>query len=45
MPEQLLIPVDANCPGCGWPERTYDVVSQTFGCALSCGHESSDRDN
>ncbi len=38
----LLVPVDADCPHCGWPERTFDTGSRRFGC-IRCTYASDER--
>ncbi|RSD26381.1 hypothetical protein [Amycolatopsis eburnea] len=37
-----LLAIDADCPGCGHPERTLDPVTGVFGCT-QCTHTSSER--
>ncbi|MDC8980673.1 hypothetical protein PR370_01080 [Mycobacterium marinum] len=37
----MRLVIDADCPGCGWPERWCD--GQQFGCA-KCEYHSSERD-
>lgn len=38
----LRVPVDTNCPHCGWPERFFDTRSRRFGC-IQCEYESDER--
>lgn len=40
--QPLVIAVDADCPRCGWPERTYDTASRRFGCTR-CEYTSDER--
>lgn len=40
--DTVRIPVDARCPGCGWPERVFLPLEGVFGCAHpSCVHKST----
>jgi hypothetical protein len=41
-PSGLVISVDADCPHCGWPERTFDTRTRRFGC-IRCTYESDER--
>lgn len=41
-PSGFLLPIDADCPHCGWPERTYDTRTRRFGC-IRCTYESDER--
>lgn len=36
--------IDADCPSCGWAERTYDTATQLFGCA-KCAYVSQERNS
>lgn len=36
------VPVDADCPACGWPERWQDTTTRRFGC-INCGYVSDVR--
>lgn len=38
----LLLAIDADCPHCGWPERTYDTRTRRFGC-IKCTYTSDER--
>ncbi|MFA8415139.1 hypothetical protein ACEPTV_33380, partial [Burkholderia pseudomallei] len=38
----IRIPVDANCPACGWPERVFDTITRRFGC-VRCAYTSDER--
>lgn len=38
----LVLPIDADCPHCGWPERTFDTRTRRFGC-IRCTYESDER--
>jgi len=38
----VVLPIDADCPHCGWPERTYDTRSRKFGC-IKCTYTSDER--
>lgn len=44
----VLIAIDADCPGCGKPERSFDPARGVFGCSSlgggPCGYESTERD-
>jgi len=37
------IAVDAVCPHCGWPERSYSTLTRRFGCVV-CEYTSDERD-
>lgn len=43
----VLLVVDADCPSCGKPERTFDPARGVFGCSSlgggPCGYESTER--
>lgn len=41
-PSGIVVPVDADCPHCGWPERTFDTRTRRFGC-IRCTYESDER--
>lgn len=38
----LLIAIDADCPSCHYPERTFNPVTGVFGCT-KCAHTSTER--
>lgn len=44
----LRFAIDADCPGCGYPERSYDPSTGLFGCSSlnpsQCGFTSTERD-
>jgi hypothetical protein len=44
----VRIAVDADCPGCGYPERAFDPATGLFSCSSlnpnQCGYTSADRD-
>lgn len=40
--EAPVLAVDADCPRCGWPERTYDTGTRRFGC-IKCEYTSDER--
>ncbi|OHU47161.1 hypothetical protein BKG82_26245 [Mycobacteroides chelonae] len=40
--ERYKLAIDADCPGCGWPERNFDTQSKLFGCR-KCEYTSADR--
>ncbi len=40
--DRVIIAVDADCPHCGWPERTYDTMTRHFGC-IRCTYTSDER--
>jgi hypothetical protein len=43
----VRIAIDADCPACGKPERSFDPATGLFGCssmgAGPCGYESTER--
>ncbi|PFG56939.1 hypothetical protein ATK36_0475 [Amycolatopsis sulphurea] len=39
---EVVLCIDADCPGCGWPERTLTLPRGVFGCP-KCTHTSTDR--
>lgn len=41
--EAVVIAVDADCPACRWPERTYSTETRTFGC-IKCTYTSDERE-
>ncbi|MDI5980105.1 hypothetical protein [Amycolatopsis magusensis] len=40
---ELLLCIDADCPGCGWAERWFSPARQLFGCS-KCAYTSRERD-
>lgn len=43
----VFFAIDADCPGCGKPERAFDPARQVFMCSSiggRCGYESTERD-
>lgn len=42
------IAIDADCPGCGYPERAFDPATGTFSCSslnrARCDYTSAERD-
>jgi hypothetical protein len=44
----VRIAVDADCPGCDYPERAFDPTTGVFSCSSlnhnQCGYTSTDRD-
>ncbi|MEU0465047.1 hypothetical protein ABZ215_13670 [Amycolatopsis sp. NPDC006131] len=38
----VLLVIDADCPNCGWGERTFDPERQLFGCS-KCTYTSTER--
>lgn len=38
----LLLAIDADCPGCGHPERTFNPAAGVFGCT-QCVYTSTER--
>ncbi|HEV2780390.1 MAG TPA: hypothetical protein VGX25_13455 [Actinophytocola sp.] len=36
--------IDADCPSCGWPERTFNTATGDFGCSR-CDYTSRERDS
>lgn len=38
----IRIAIDADCPGCGWPERWFDTLTRHFGC-VKCSYTSDER--
>lgn len=43
-PAGLVLAIDADCPACGWPERTFTAATGLYGCTR-CTHTSPDRDS
>jgi hypothetical protein len=47
-PAGIRIAIDADCPGCGKGERSFDPARGVFGCSslgsAPCGYESAERD-
>lgn len=37
-----VLAIDAECPSCYWPERTFDIVARVFGCPR-CTYTSDER--
>ncbi len=40
--EPFKLAIDADCPGCGWPERNFDTTTNLFGCS-KCKYTSANR--
>lgn len=40
--EPILLAIDEDCPGCGWPERRFDTSTGLYGCA-KCSHVGQTR--
>ena len=38
----IRIAIDADCPHCGWPERSYNTMTRTFAC-VKCPYTSDER--
>lgn len=38
----VMLCIDADCPACGWPERTFDTATRQFGCP-KCDYTSEER--
>jgi endogenous inhibitor of DNA gyrase (YacG/DUF329 family) len=38
----MVLAIDADCPSCGWPERTFDLEYRHFGC-IRCEYVSDER--
>ncbi|MFJ8912330.1 hypothetical protein [Amycolatopsis sp. NPDC102389] len=43
-PAGLVLAIDADCPGCGGPERTFTAATGLYGCTR-CAHTSVERDH
>lgn len=47
--QPVRIAIDADCPGCGKPERSFDPARGVFACSSlgggPCGYESTERES
>ncbi|MFD6073330.1 hypothetical protein [Amycolatopsis lurida] len=43
-PTGLVLAIDADCPACGGPERTFTAATGLYGCSR-CTHTSPERDH
>ncbi|MFD5245666.1 hypothetical protein ACFWIW_14030 [Amycolatopsis sp. NPDC058340] len=43
-PAGLVLAIDADCPACGGPERTFTAATGLYGCTR-CAHTSPERDH
>ncbi|MEU9686153.1 hypothetical protein [Amycolatopsis japonica] len=43
-PAGLVLAIDAVCPACGGPERTFTVATGLYGCTR-CAHTSPEGDH
>ncbi|RSN32227.1 hypothetical protein DL990_20125 [Amycolatopsis sp. WAC 01416] len=43
-PAGLVLAIDADCPACGGPERTFTAATGLYGCTR-CTHVSPERDH
>ncbi|QYN23149.1 hypothetical protein [Amycolatopsis sp. DSM 110486] len=41
-PAEVVLSIDADCPECGWPERTFTLPQAVFGCP-QCAYTSTER--
>ncbi|MFF4595289.1 hypothetical protein [Amycolatopsis sp. NPDC001319] len=41
-PAEVVLCIDADCPACGWPERTLTLPQAIFGCP-QCTYTSIER--
>ncbi|MEV4599458.1 hypothetical protein AB0K15_18860 [Amycolatopsis sp. NPDC049253] len=39
---EVVLCIDADCPACGWPERTFTLPQAIFGCP-QCTYTSTER--
>lgn len=39
----VLLAIDADCPACGWAERSFEPMRGVFGCP-KCAYESEERE-
>ena len=40
----LVLAIDADCPACGGPDRTFTAATGVYGCTR-CAHTSFERDH